>query len=426
MDPQTQQPDPLKNLAINLALQQQPPSPAIAAPVQMPEQKPDLSVFSGGQPSVKAPRGTVEGDQNYRGQLLDQGSGISRIHSGIENSQFGQNHPVLGKIAGVGLEGLARLGDIGLNLTHAGRQIEPMIPGTAGYQAAQLGRANSQIGTEQGEQEKQAQTQEAQARVPLMAAQTAEANQKVAAGTPVEITPEQAEQMGAPELAGEKVSPAIMAQLSKQHGINTTKENTTHETVEGRENVAQTGATSKENVAKTNAASKEKIAAESAAVRKTLEGMKEASGISKSANSPTMTTRAMAEMATTVLPRMTDISAEVDRMANDLGPGVGRWNELMVNKGGADHPEFAHLDTDLDLLASAIVRTHFGARGGQQYREELRKQFGEAQSPEDLKARIAAARDWVQGYADMEQKPTSGSQDGSPEIDSIVQALRKK
>ena len=44
MDPQTQQPDPLKNLAINLALQQQPPSPAIAAPVQMPEQKPDLSV----------------------------------------------------------------------------------------------------------------------------------------------------------------------------------------------------------------------------------------------------------------------------------------------------------------------------------------------------------------------------------------------
>ena len=151
--------------------------------------------------------------------------------------------------------------------------------------------------------------------------------------------------------------------------------------------------------------------------------MREASGIAKGAQGATMTTRAMAEMATTVLPRMTAISAEVDKMANDLGPAVGRWNELMVNKGGADHPEFAHLDTDLDLLASAIVRTHFGARGGQQYRQELRKQFGEAQSPEDLKARIAAAQDWIQGYADMDkggEPPSSAPPHGTPAPETNV------
>jgi hypothetical protein len=120
-----------------------------------------------------------------------------------------------------------------------------------------------------------------------------------------------------------------------------------------------------------------------------------------SLDTPTAQTRNMAEMAKTVLPQMTAISNEVDQMASAIGPAVGRWNQLMTNKGGADFPAFAKLDTDLDLLASAIVRTHFGARGGQQYREELRKQLGEAQSPEDLKARIAGANSWLQGYAHM-------------------------
>lgn len=128
-------------------------------------------------------------------------------------------------------------------------------------------------------------------------------------------------------------------------------------------------------------------------------------------NTPTAATRNMAEMAKTVLPQMQAVSEEVDKLANSLGPAVGRWNQLMVNKGGKDYPQFANLDTNLDLLASAIVRTHFGARGGQQYREELRKQFGEAQSPEDLKARIAGAGQWIEGYAHMADR--GGNQNAS-------------
>ena len=98
-------------------------------------------------------------------------------------------------------------------------------------------------------------------------------------------------------------------------------------------------------------------------------------------------------------PQMDNVKQEVQNLAQSLGPAVGRWNKLMVNKGGTDYPEFAGLDTDLDLLASAIVRTHFGARGGSQYREELKKQFGEAQSPEDLINRIDHAEGWIKGYA---------------------------
>jgi hypothetical protein len=132
-------------------------------------------------------------------------------------------------------------------------------------------------------------------------------------------------------------------------------------------------------------------------------------------NTPTAQTRNMADMAQTVLPQMNSVNQEVDQLAQSIGPAIGRWNELLTNKGGTDYPQFAKLDTDLDLLASAIVRTHFGSRGGQQYREELKKMFGEAQSPDDLKARIAGANGWLQGYAHMADR-NDGNQDEAPPI----------
>jgi hypothetical protein len=122
---------------------------------------------------------------------------------------------------------------------------------------------------------------------------------------------------------------------------------------------------------------------------------------------PTAQTKGMSEMAQSVLKQVPNILSEVDKLKDKIGPGEGRWNEFWVNKAGVDDPDFAGLDTDLDLFASALVRTHFGARGGQQYREALRKQFAEAQSPEDLKSRIQHAETWIQGYANA-GKPDGG------------------
>jgi hypothetical protein len=116
-------------------------------------------------------------------------------------------------------------------------------------------------------------------------------------------------------------------------------------------------------------------------------------------------------MAQTVQDHIPAIEEEVDSLATSIGPAVGRWNELMVNKGGTDFPEFADLDTTLDLFASAIVRTHFGARGGQEYRQALRKMFSEAQTPEDLKARIRGAGRWIDAYAGM--APRIGGEKGA-------------
>jgi hypothetical protein len=374
--------------------------------LSLPQSTPTLPSFSSEQPHVNAPRGTIHGDAQERSRLLSDGPPVDSIYHNITNSGFGQDHPVLGKILGGVGEVAGKIGD---TLANGAPGIAREIPGTTIRHNMLLGQANTALGQDETNAQKEAQTAAQQAEIPLRAAQADKAQAQASGAEPVEITPEQAQSLGMPELAGEKVSPAILARLSGQHQGNTTKEDTTNATVAGRKDVAGINANSREKIAGENNQTKENIAAKSDAVKKTLESMRVASGIGKGANGSTMTTRAMAEMATTVLPRMTAISAEVDKMANDLGPAVGRWNDLMVNKGGADHPEFAHLDANLDLLASAIVRTHFGAHGGQQYRQELRKQFGEAQSPEDLKARIAAAQDWIQGYADMDKGAPQGT-----------------
>ena len=109
-------------------------------------------------------------------------------------------------------------------------------------------------------------------------------------------------------------------------------------------------------------------------------------------------TRAFAQTVTDQVPAL---HQEIDQLKDKIGPGAGRWTSLWVNKAGMDDPEFAGLDQDLKLYASAIVRVHFGKSGGQKLREALEKNFSTAQSPEDLKQRVEHADQWVKGYATM-------------------------
>ena len=57
----------------------------------------------------------------------------------------------------------------------------------------------------------------------LQGAQTAHTQQQTEAGEPVEISPDQAQELEAPELAGTKVAPSVLATLYKQRGINAQK-----------------------------------------------------------------------------------------------------------------------------------------------------------------------------------------------------------
>ena len=385
------------------------PESGTPPPISFPSSQPRLvtgpqrgqEMMSNGEP---APMGTMMGDAAERSRLLEQGSGVENIAHNVEGSRLGQAHPFLGKLLGGVAEGAGMLGDTLLHAAAPG--IERGVPGTEGNYTRNLSRADTALtqDTTNAQKEAQAASENAtagktNADIPLEQAETEQHQQQIAANQPVEISPEQAQSLGMPELAGEKVNPAILARLSGQHQGNTTKENVTDKTVAGREQVAQVGADSRETVAQT-AADARKSAEDAqdrtreavARIRGTGTGKGEAGG-------PTNNSKARGEMSETMLSQAPGILQEIDALNTKIGPAAGRWNNFWVKKGGANDPDYAALDQDLSLYASALAVAHFGARGGgAHFIDAMKKDFGQAQSPEDLKARILHADKWLEGY----------------------------
>lgn len=114
---------------------------------------------------------------------------------------------------------------------------------------------------------------------------------------------------------------------------------------------------------------------------------------------PTSSVLSRGQVAQTILPQIPVIKDEVAQLADKIGPGAGRWTDFWVNKAGANDPAFAGLNQDLQLYATAIGLAHFGASMPQTFVQDMMHDFGTAQSPEDLQARIEHAEGWVQGYA---------------------------
>ena len=176
-------PETLRDLAIRLNQTQQPPSPAVAAPLQVPEQKPDLSLVpSAPSPAVStlggkkmgnfAPQGTIAGDKQERERRLATGAGVDQISGMIQGSGLGQAHPLAGKILGGLAQGVAKLGDVGLSAVAPALAIN--LPGTEYHHMAGLHELNKQIGAEEGEQKNEAQTAETQANTAHLGAETAQ------------------------------------------------------------------------------------------------------------------------------------------------------------------------------------------------------------------------------------------------------------
>jgi hypothetical protein len=392
-----------------------PPAPTSAgvqaAPLTMPSQTPQLvtgpkrgqEMMSDGQ---QVHQGTLLGDQAERSRLLNEGSGVDQIYHNITNSGFGQNHPFLGKLLGGVAQTAGKIGDVGLSILAP--EVAAQIPGTSLHHQELLGGANHVVNQDIGNAQKEAQT----------------ANENATAGktnaeTP-EVVPEAEARIGLQD-----------AQTDEARGANATKESIADKNVEGRENVAQTGATSREHVAETGAESKEAIAQTAAEARKSamdaqdrtreaVARMRGAGGAKGGTGNPTNNSKARGEMSETMLAQAPAILQEIDALNNKIGPGAGRWNNFWVKKGGANDPDYAGLDQDLGLYASALAVAHFGARGGgAHFIDAMKKDFGQAQSPEDLKARILHADKWLEGY-EQEGKgehpatPPSGGSDNDP------------
>lgn len=107
------------------------------------------------------------------------------------------------------------------------------------------GERNNQI---QGIEKSQAEQAQQQAQTQQTQAHTGQIEQQTAAATPVEISPEQADELESPELAGTKVAPAVLATLYKQRGINQQRIETNQNTVQGRKDVANIQALSREQL----------------------------------------------------------------------------------------------------------------------------------------------------------------------------------
>jgi len=114
---------------------------------------------------------------------------------------------------------------------------------------------------------------------------------------------------------------------------------------------------------------------------------------------PTSSMLTQGQMSQTILEQLPTIQSEISNLADKIGPGAGRWNNFWVNKGGTDDPDYARLNQDLQLLAAAVGKAHFGARIPEGFVAEMMRDFGAAQSPDDLLARIESADRWVTGYA---------------------------
>ena len=114
---------------------------------------------------------------------------------------------------------------------------------------------------------------------------------------------------------------------------------------------------------------------------------------------PTQMILSQGQQGAAVDAQIPRIKQEVLELGAQVGPAPGRWNNFWVNKGGIDNPAYSKVDQDLTFLSSALAKAHFGGSPPEGIAESLKKNFGLAQSPDDLNARIDSADAWMEGYA---------------------------
>lgn len=105
-------------------------------------------------PNVIAPRGTLQGDKNELARKVSTGSGISQIAGKVEGAM--PNHPFLGKLLGYGAQGLATLGNVGLDAVAP--SVSAALPGTDYHHDRLIKQDQRNIEAEEGNAEKEAQT----------------------------------------------------------------------------------------------------------------------------------------------------------------------------------------------------------------------------------------------------------------------------
>lgn len=128
-------------------------------------------------------------------------------------------------------------------------------------------------------------------------------------------------------------------------------------------------------------------------------GAQTAAGVN-AVSTPTAQQRTAAARADMAAQEVPGITVEVQQLASQLGPVMGRWNEFMQGKVGAPNPAIAKLRSDLVYLSSAVALAHAVGRLPENLREEFDTMINAPQqSPENIIAVLGATQKWMQDNA---------------------------
>lgn len=129
------------------------PPPAVGS-LGMPSDTPSLTPPP--SPTVTRIPTQLDNEKTEQARKVNTGSGISQIASKVEGTNFGQAHPLVGKLLGGAAQGLATLGDVGLRAVAPA--VDIALPGTSLHHIADLNQGQRQIASDEENAEKEAQT----------------------------------------------------------------------------------------------------------------------------------------------------------------------------------------------------------------------------------------------------------------------------
>jgi hypothetical protein len=133
---------------------------------------------------------------------------------------------------------------------------------------------------------------------------------------------------------------------------------------------------------------------------------------------PTTADRNMADMAATMLPHISELRKEIDDLnrAGVLGEFKGKvlkkaTGEYGFNISGDMGRKAGKFLSDIGLINSAMLRTHFGSRGGQQILDKFIQSLNAGQNVDTMMGALDSFEGYAKGYADMRnigKKGTNG------------------
>lgn len=121
-----------------------------------------------------------------------------------------------------------------------------------------------------------------------------------------------------------------------------------------------------------------------------------------SLNSPTTMQRNSGGRADIVLSAIPDVLNDLHTNAAQLGPGMGRFNDIYSGKIGAPNPQFSGLMADLHLMGTAVALAHAQGRMSNELLTEFNNMIASPQqSPQNIEAVLGKVQNYMQRQSDL-------------------------